>query len=54
MNDEAQKEYQEHYSPDGEYIEYMMENPEMFEDIPDPHCMCNNCREKRTVNVTDL
>lgn len=29
MNDDQQKEYEEHYSPDGEYIQYQMENPEM-------------------------
>ena len=28
MNEE-QREYQEHYSPDGEYIEYLMEHPEI-------------------------
>ena len=28
--------------------EYMLEHPELFEDIPDPRCMCNNCLEKRT------
>jgi phage host-nuclease inhibitor protein Gam len=26
---EEQREYQEHYSPDGEYIEYLMEHPEI-------------------------
>ena len=29
MNHDQQKEYEEHFSPDGEYIQYQMEHPEM-------------------------
>ena len=28
MNEEQKKEYEEHYSPDGERIEYLTEHPE--------------------------
>jgi hypothetical protein len=28
MNNEEQKEYQEHFSPDGERLQYLMEHPE--------------------------
>ena len=28
MNEEQQKEYQEHFSPDGERLQYLMEHPE--------------------------
>lgn len=28
---QEEQEYQAHYSPDGEYIEYLMEHPEMQE-----------------------
>ena len=31
MNEEQRKEYEEHYSPDGEKIQYMMEHPEEFD-----------------------
>ena len=31
MNHGQQKEYEEHFSPDGEYIQYQMENPEMHD-----------------------
>lgn len=30
MSEEQEEEYQQHYSPDGEYIEYQMEHPEEF------------------------
>lgn len=31
MNEEYQKEYEEHFSPDGERIQYLMEHPEEFD-----------------------
>jgi len=30
MNEEQQKEYEEHFSPEGERIQYLMEHPEEF------------------------
>lgn len=30
---QEEQEYQEHYSPDGEYLEYLMEHPELQEEI---------------------
>lgn len=31
MNEEDKKEYEEHYSPDWDYLQYQIENPEQFE-----------------------
>lgn len=39
MNEEETKEYQERFSPEGEYIQYMMEHPE----ISSIECQWENC-----------
>lgn len=43
MSETEEQEYQEHFSPDGEYIQYQMEHPEEF----DHESMNSNTIEKR-------
>ena len=37
MTPEEQKDYEEHYSPDGERIQYLMEHPEELLSEADSH-----------------